>query len=73
MRHCVGCTVLPLAAVQEEIERGELHAVPIVEPEIDRTIYVAKASDRPQTPAVAATVRLLEACVQQLMKPTGAG
>jgi len=73
VRHGVGCTVLPLAAVQEEIERGELHAVPIVEPEIDRTIYVAKASDRPQTPAVAATVRLLEACVQQLMKPTGAG
>ncbi|MGE3775029.1 MAG: LysR family transcriptional regulator [Gammaproteobacteria bacterium] len=69
VRHGVGCTVLPLAAVQEEIERGELRAVPIVEPAIDRTIYVAKASERPQTPAVAATVRILEACVQRLMNP----
>lgn len=66
VRHGAGCTVLPLAAVQEEVDRGELQAVPIVEPAIDRTIYVAKASDRPETPAVAATVRLLEACVRTI-------
>lgn len=67
VRHGVGCTVLPLPAVAEEIRRGELRAVPIVEPAIDRTIYVANASDRPQSPAVAATVRILERCVQGLV------
>jgi len=69
VRHGVGCTVLPLPAVQEELARGELRAVPLVEPEINRRIYVAKAGDRPQTPAVAATVRILEACVQRLISP----
>jgi len=71
VRHGVGCTILPLAAVRDEVERGELRAVPIVDPDINRTIYVAMASDRPQTPAVAATVRILEACVQRLMTPDG--
>jgi len=69
VRHGVGCTVLPLPAVQEELARGELRAVPLVEPEINRRIYVAQAGDRPQTPAVAATVRILEACVQRLISP----
>ena len=67
VRHGVGCTILPLPAVQDEIKRGELHAIPIVEPAISRTIYVATPGDRPQTPAVAATVRILEDCVQGLV------
>lgn len=70
VRHGVGCTVLPLPAVQEELRRGELRAVPIVEPEIDRTIYIANASDRPQSPAVTATIRILERCVQGLLAST---
>lgn len=73
VRHGVGHTILPLPAVRDEIARGELVALPIVEPCITRTIYVAKASDRPQTPAVLATVRILEECVRrQLLEPAAA-
>jgi|LNFM01.1.fsa_nt_gb LysR family nitrogen assimilation transcriptional regulator len=71
VRHGVGHTILPLPAVRDELARGELIARPIVEPRISRTIYVAKASDRPQTPAVLATVRILEECVRrQILTPS---
>jgi len=66
VRHGVGYTILPLPALADEIARGELEARPIVEPRISRTIYVAKASDRPQSPAVAATIRIIEDCVYRL-------
>jgi hypothetical protein len=45
----------PAGIVREEVRRGELVATPIVEPVIDRTIYVAQASDRPASPATTAT------------------
>ena len=74
VRHGVGYTILPLHAVRDEVARGELKAIPICEPCISRTIYVAKASDRPQSPAVAATIRILEACVRrQQLDATPAG
>jgi len=66
VRHGVGYTILPLPALADEIARGELEARPIVEPRISRTIYVAKASDRPQSPAVTATIRIIEDCVYRL-------
>ena len=66
VRHGVGYTILPLPALADEIARGELEARPIVEPRISRTIYVAKASDRPQSPAVEATIRIIEDCVYRL-------
>jgi LysR family nitrogen assimilation transcriptional regulator len=66
VRHGVGYTILPLPALADELARGELESRPIVEPRLTRTIYVARASDRPHSPAVIATVRILEHCVEQL-------
>jgi LysR family nitrogen assimilation transcriptional regulator len=66
VRHGVGYTILPLPALADELARGELEARPIVEPRITRTIYVARASDRPQPPAANATIRILEDCVERL-------
>ena len=40
------CTVLPPSAVQQEIDRGELVAHPIVDPEISRKLFVIYSADR---------------------------
>ncbi len=67
VHHGIGHTILPWHAVREEVARGELIATPIVEPSIDRTIYVAQASDRPTSPATTATIAILTDCLRQLL------
>ncbi len=67
VRHGVGCTVLSYPAISEELRRGELAAIRIVEPTIRRTMYVATASNRPASNAVAITVRLIGQCVNELL------
>ena len=42
-----GATVLPVWAVGQEIERGELVARRIVNPEVQRTLSIAHSADRP--------------------------
>jgi LysR family nitrogen assimilation transcriptional regulator len=63
--HDVGCTVLPYGAVKDEVARGELGAMRIVEPTVERTMYLAQASGRPATRAQRATEELLERCVRE--------
>jgi LysR family transcriptional regulator, nitrogen assimilation regulatory protein len=43
----LGWTILPRAAVQREITEGRLAAIPIVDPEVKRTLVLATASNRP--------------------------
>lgn len=68
----VGYRILPLPTVRDEIARGELQAIAIGERRISRTIDLAKASDRRQSPAVVATVRILEDCVRRQRRAAAA-
>ena len=60
----VGNTVLSRAAVADELARGELCAIPLVAPRVERHMVLARASNRPVSNAVRATTALLEECVR---------
>lgn len=57
-RKRLGSTVLPLAAVQAEVTRGELAVAPIIDPHITRKLVVAEPLDRQARNAVACFGRL---------------
>lgn len=59
----VGATILSRAAVAEEVARGELHAVRIAKPRLERRMYLARTASGQPSPAVRATADLLKACV----------
>lgn len=60
-------TVLALAAVRPELDRGELVAVPIVDPPIRRTVALARNPSRPPTQASRAVAGLLVEVVRELV------
>ncbi len=62
----VGKTILSRAAVAEDVERGELHAVRIVAPRVERRMDLARVSSRPLSNAARATTALLRECVRSL-------
>ena len=43
----LGCTVLPAAAIQDELSRKQLQASLLVEPEVTRTLILATPNHRP--------------------------
>ncbi|MGB6104959.1 MAG: LysR family transcriptional regulator [Pusillimonas sp.] len=43
----IGCAILPLATVAEEVKQGTLQAARLVEPEVIREIAIATARNRP--------------------------
>lgn len=45
-----GHTLLPMAAVAEEVAQGKLQAAPLVEPEVQREIAIATSRNRPALP-----------------------
>lgn len=53
------CAILPASAVKQEIDRGELIAHPIVDPEIARTLYVIYSANRSLTEPERDLVRTL--------------
>lgn len=57
-REGLGCSILPRNAIATEVAAGSLRAWRITEPEIRRRVFLAHASDRPMTNAVA-TIRNL--------------
>ena len=61
-------TIMPASAVREEIVRGELVAHPIIEPTIDRRLFVIYSGDRSLTDAERDFVRLLR---EHLAAPDG--
>ncbi len=58
----LGNTILSRAAVAEEVQRGELNAVGIRSPRIERHMYLARASNRTPSQAVRAITDLLKDC-----------
>lgn len=48
----LGCTVLPLASVQEDVAAGRLRSVPIAGPQALRTVAMATSKNRPSLPGL---------------------
>jgi LysR family transcriptional regulator, nitrogen assimilation regulatory protein len=46
-----GCTILPLAAMQEEVRNGTLQAAPLSSPEVWREVAIVCARNRPPIPS----------------------
>ena len=46
-----GCTVLPLAPIFDQVQRGVLSAAPLVDPTPSRKLIIAYPMDRPVSPA----------------------
>jgi LysR family nitrogen assimilation transcriptional regulator len=59
-----GCTILPLVAVQEEMRKGTLQAVPLINPEIIRDVAIISARNRPPIPSQR---QVLETVRQQIV------
>jgi LysR family nitrogen assimilation transcriptional regulator len=46
-----GCTILPLAAVREEMRAGVLQAAPLTDPEVVRDVAIVSGRNRPPVPS----------------------
>ena len=62
-----GCTILPLASVQEDVERGLLQAVPMEGADALRTVALATAQNRSPVTGLAQVTRLLREVVARLV------
>ncbi len=47
----LGCTMLPLAVVREEVDQGRLQASRLVDPPVERDIAIATSINRPRHPS----------------------
>lgn len=63
-----GSTVLSQSAAREEQDRGELEAIRITDPVIDRSVYIAQLQHRPLSSAAYAVHELMNSCVKQLVE-----
>jgi LysR family nitrogen assimilation transcriptional regulator len=62
----IGATLLPLAPLQEEIERGALAAYPVHSPAIARSVTLCASRNIPLTNAAAAIGKLVRQVTEQL-------
>jgi LysR family nitrogen assimilation transcriptional regulator len=67
VRRGLGVSVLSHSAVFEELERGELRAARLIDPNLERSVYLAKPTGRPISRAAMATAELLEDCARDLV------
>jgi DNA-binding transcriptional LysR family regulator len=58
-------TILPASAVGREIASGQLHAFPIIEPNIPRKLYLIYVDDRPLSAQESDLIRLLRSSVEE--------
>ena len=65
IERALGYTVLPIGVVHEEVRKGRLFARKIVEPEIERTLYLAAPKRRPPSRAIEAVFQLIEAQIDE--------
>lgn len=68
-----GHSILPLGAVRRDVEEGRLHARRIVEPEIERTLYLAYAHSRPLSKAFLAVTDLVRRIAADMVRQGTAG
>jgi LysR family nitrogen assimilation transcriptional regulator len=62
----MGATILPLAPLRDDVQSGELVAVAIHSPEINRTVSLCSARNIPLTNAAAAIARLVRKVTEDL-------
>jgi LysR family nitrogen assimilation transcriptional regulator len=62
----MGATILPVAPVQAEVERGAMRALPIRSPAIARTVALCASRNIPLTNAAAAVSRLVVQVAREL-------
>lgn len=62
----MGATLLPVAPVQAEVERGAMRALAIVDPAISRTVTLCSSRNIPLTNAAAAVSRLVGQVAREL-------
>lgn len=63
----LGATILPLAAVREEVADGRLCAAPIIDPPLSRKLAIAEPMGRPASNAVTAFGRALRVEVAEMV------
>ena len=63
-----GCTILPLAAVQEEIRSGTLQARPLTSPEVYRDIAIISGRNRPPIPSQWQVLRTVRQQIVRLVE-----
>ncbi len=63
-----GCTILPLMSVVEELHKGTLQAVPLVDPEIIRDVAIVSARNRPPIPSQRHVLETVRQQIVQLVK-----
>ncbi|MFL9913117.1 LysR family transcriptional regulator [Paraburkholderia sp. RL17-337-BIB-A] len=63
-----GCTVLPLAAVQEELRSGLLQATPLVGPDVVRDVAIISGRNRPPIPSQWQVLRTVRQQMTQLVE-----
>jgi LysR family nitrogen assimilation transcriptional regulator len=62
----MGATILPVAPVQAEVERGAMRALSIHSPAISRTVVLCTSKNIPLTNAAAAVSRLVAQVASEL-------
>ncbi len=63
----VGYGILPYASVAKQVARGELVALPIVEPRMSRHLVLATSTQRPTTTATRSLARTVKELVRDLV------
>lgn len=64
----MGFSILPENAISSEVAEGRLQSWDIIEPQINRSIYLAHLENRPMTHAVAAVLELARETLCDLVK-----
>jgi LysR family nitrogen assimilation transcriptional regulator len=64
IERALGFTVLPIGVVHEEVGKGRLFARKIIDPAIERTLYLAAPKRRPRSRAIEAVFQLILARVE---------
>lgn len=67
----LGCTILPLASVQEDVAAGRLHSVPITGHEALRTVAMATARNRVPMPGLWNVMQLARSEITRLVTSGG--
>lgn len=63
-----GCTILPLAAVADEVRAGLLQSAPLVEPEVARDVALLTARHRPPSPSHWEVAQIIRREIAQLVR-----
>lgn len=69
----LGSTILPLGAVRKAVENGSVSTSPLVDPEIERNLYLAWSHARPPSKAFLAVAEMLRTVIAEIVDEGIAG